>query len=102
MRKTLIVQKSNIIGIRPDDLGGYPSYFTGLFRPVPPTGLSDHFPVVIVCKHNGYFAKMETHKTIKYRGFKDFEQEKFIEDSSDPAFFNLLHISDGPNECLEL
>ena len=66
-----------------------------------PIGLSDHYPVVVVRKHNGSFAKMDTHKTIKYRNFKQFDEKQFLEDL-ESAPWNILDITNDPNECLDL
>ena len=34
------------------------------------SGLSDHYPMTVVRKHNGFFAKTNVHKTIQYHDFK--------------------------------
>ena len=68
---------------------------------VPPIGLSDHCPVVVVRKHNGSYAKMDTHRTIKYRNFKNFNEQKFQEDLHNTPW-NILEMIDDPNERLEM
>ncbi len=74
---------------------------TVLSSSVPPIGMSDHCPVTVVRKHNGSFTKMNTHKTIKYRNYKNFDQASFCEDLVS-APWSLLHIADDPNEKLDL
>ncbi len=44
---------------------------------------------------------MDTHHTIKYRNFKIFDETKFQKDISE-APWNILEISDDPNERLDL
>ncbi len=44
---------------------------------------------------------MDTHRTIKYRNFKDFDETKFQKDISE-APWNILKINDDPNERLDL
>ncbi len=74
---------------------------TVLSSSVPPIGMSDHCPVTVVRKHNGSFAKMNTHKTIKHRNYKNFDQASVCEDLVS-APWSLLHITDDPNEKLDL
>ncbi len=63
--------------------------------------MSDYCPVIVVRKHNGSFAKMNTHKTIKYRNYKNFDHASFCEDL-ESAPWSLLHIADDPNETLDV
>ena len=46
---------------------------------IPKIGLSDHYPVFFTRKVNARILKA-THHTIKYRSFKNFDEEKFKED----------------------
>ncbi len=74
---------------------------TVLSSSVPPIGMSDHCPVTVVRKYNGSFAKMNAHKKIKYRNYKNFDHASFCEDL-ESAPWSLLHITDDPNETLDL
>ena len=51
-----------------------------LMTAVPHIGLSDHFPVFISRKTNGSYSLKNTHYTISYRSFKNFDENKFIDD----------------------
>jgi hypothetical protein len=45
---------------------------------VPKIGLSDHYPTCVVFKEN--FGSKYRHTSIKYRSFKNFDQDKFFND----------------------
>ncbi len=45
---------------------------------VPKIGLSDHYPTCVVFKEN--FGSKHRHTSIKYRSFKNFDQDKFFND----------------------
>ena len=47
---------------------------------VPQIGLSDHFPVCLVCKFNEGLSKGKMHLTIKYSLFKNFDPTRLVDD----------------------
>ncbi len=55
--------------------------------------------MAIVRKHNGSLAKLNTHRTIKYSNYKNFDQEQFCEDL-ETAPWSILDITNDPNEKL--
>ena len=68
---------------------------------VPHIGLSDHYPVVIIKKHNGSFAKMSSHRNIRFRNVKHVNVHEFRQDLINVPWNNLDSITD-PNERLLL
>ena len=56
------------------------TYANVLTSVVPKLGLSDHFPVFVSRKTNGASDVKNTHYTISYRSFKNFDENKFIDE----------------------
>ena len=67
---------------------------------VPHLGLSDHFPVFVSRKTNGSCDVKNTHYTILYRSFKNFDENKFIDDlKSTPS--DIIKVFDDVNDIVE-
>ena len=66
---------------------------------VPKIGLSDHFPVFFTRKMHVQPAK-RAHYTIKYRSFKNFDENNFYADLQ-AVPWNLIHLFDDTDDALE-
>ena len=71
-----------------------------LMTTVPHIGLSDHFPIFISRKTNGSCSLKNTHYTISYRSFKNFDENKFINDLQS-APWDVIKIFDDVNDIVE-
>lgn len=60
---------------------------------VPQIGLSDHYPIFCSRKVN-HKHKKTSHLTIKYRSFKNFNEQDFFEDLNNVDFSNVMSILD--------
>lgn len=69
------------------------------FIDVPKIGLSDHFPIFFTRKQNSYLPKTK-HHTITYRSFKNFDENKFINELKS-APWDAVHIFEHPDDILE-
>ena len=67
---------------------------------VPHLGLSDHFPVFVNRKTNGSCGVKNTHYTITYRSFKNFDQNKFIDDLKSTPW-DIIKVFDDVNDIAE-
>ncbi len=65
---------------------------------VPHIGISDHFPVCYVRKHNS-INLIKAHNTIKYRSYKDFDKHAFLEVLKTVPW-TLCEAFDDPNDSL--
>ena len=66
---------------------------------VPRVGLSDHYPIFITRKVNASLPK-SSHFTIKYRFFKNFNEEDFVHGLSS-APWDIIKVFEGPDDILE-
>ena len=71
-----------------------------LMTTVPQVGLSDHFPIFISRKTNGSYSLKNTHYTISYRSFKNFDENKFINDLQSTPW-DVIKIFDDVNDIVE-
>ena len=71
-----------------------------LMTTVPQVGLSDHFPIFISRKTNGSYSLKSTHYTISYRSFKNFDENKFINDLQSTPW-DVIKIFDDVNDIVE-
>ena len=69
------------------------------FVEVPKIGLSDHFPIFFTRKQNSCLPKKK-HHTITYRSFKNFDENKFINELQS-APWDAVHIFEHPDDILE-
>ena len=67
---------------------------------VPHLGLSDHFPVFVSRKTNGSCDVKNTHYTISYRSFKNFDETKFIDDLKSTPW-DIIKVFDDVNDIVE-
>ena len=67
---------------------------------VPHLGLSDHFPVFVSRKTNGSCDVKNTHYTISYRSFKNFDENKFIDDLKSTPW-DIIKVFDDVNDIVE-
>ena len=67
---------------------------------VPHVGLSDHFPVFVSRKTNGSCDVKNTHYTISYRSFKNFDENKFIDDLKSTPW-DIIKVFDDVNDIVE-
>ena len=66
---------------------------------VPKVGLSDHYPIFITRKVNASLPK-SSHFTIKYRSFKNFNEEDFVHGFSS-APWDIIKVFEDPDDILE-
>ncbi len=66
---------------------------------VPHIGLSDHYPACYVRKHHATYHTGE-HNMMKFRSYKDFNEEAFVEDLYNVPW-NLLDTFDDPDDALD-
>ena len=71
-----------------------------LMTAMPHIGLSDHFPVFISRKTKGSYSLKNTHYTISYRSFKNFNENKFIDDLKSTPW-DTVKIFDDVNDFVE-
>ena len=71
-----------------------------LMTTVPQVGLRDHFPIFISRKTNGSYSLKNTHYTISYRSFKNFDEKKFINDLQSTPW-DVIKILDDVNDIVE-
>ena len=67
---------------------------------VPHLGLSDHFPVFVSRKTNGSCDVKNTPYTISYRSFKNFDENKFIDDLKSTPW-DIIKVFDDVNDIVE-
>ena len=67
---------------------------------MPHIGLSNHFPVFSSRKTNGSYSLKNTHYTISYRSFKNFDENKFIDDLKSTPW-DIVKIFDDVNDIVE-
>ena len=66
---------------------------------VPKVGLSDHYPIFLTRKINASLPK-SSHYTIKYRSYKNFNEENFINELSS-ASWDVIKVFEDPDDILE-
>ena len=66
---------------------------------VPKVGLSDHYPIFLTRKINASLPK-SSHYTIKYRSYKNFNEENFINELSS-APWDVIKVFEDPDDILE-
>ncbi len=62
-------------------------------------GLSDHFPVCYVCKHNST-SHTGTHNTIKYKSYKNFDEQALLKNLTTTQW-NIIDMFDNTNDALD-
>ena len=67
---------------------------------VPMLGLSDHFPIFLTRKMHNYAPKGKKHYSISYRSFKNFDEQKFINDLQ-VAPWDLIKLFEDTDDILE-
>ena len=76
------------------------TYANVLTSVVPKLGLSDHFPVFVSRKTNGASDVKNTHYTISYRSFKNFDENKFIDELKSTPW-DIIKVFDDVNDVVE-
>ena len=71
-----------------------------LMTKVPKLGLSDHFPVFLSRKTNSSHGPKNTHFTISYRSFKNFNEHNFINDLKSTPW-DVIKVFDDTNDIVE-
>ena len=76
------------------------TYANILTSVVPKLGLSDHFPIFVSRKTNGASDVKNTHYTISYRSFKNFDENKFIDELQSTPW-DIIKVFDDVNDIVE-
>ena len=66
---------------------------------VPKVGISDHYPIFMTRKINASLPK-SSHYTIKYRSYKNFNEEVFVNELSS-APWDIIKVFEDPDDILE-
>ena len=75
----------------------FPSNISSLT--VPKVGISDHYPIFMTRKINASLPK-SSHYTIKYRSYKNFDEEVFVNELSS-APWDIIKVFEDPDDILE-
>ena len=76
------------------------TYANILTSVVPKLGLSDHFPIFVSRKTNGASDVKNTHYTISYRSYKNFDENKFIDELQSTPW-DIIKVFDDVNDIVE-